>query len=77
VEDRAVPGHWEGDLLFGGTSSQIATLVERQTRYGIDLSGHSQAKLNAVARQLNERPRKTLDFHTPAEMFSQIVASTG
>ncbi|CAN7562352.1 IS30 family transposase [Variovorax sp. LjRoot178] len=159
VEDRAVPGHWEGDLLFGGTSSQIATLVERQTRYvmlvklggtdtetvvnaliknarklpqelyksltwdrgkemaahkrfslatdiqvyfcdphnpwqrgtnentngllrqyfpkGIDLSSHSQAKLNAVARQLNERPRKTLDFHTPAEMFSQIVASTG
>ncbi|MDM0072613.1 IS30 family transposase [Variovorax sp. J31P207] len=159
VEDRAVPGHWEGDLLFGGTSSQIATLVERQTRYvmlvklggtdtetvvnaliknarklpqelyksltwdrgkemaahkrftlatdiqvyfcdphnpwqrgtnentngllrqyfpkGIDLSNHSQAKLNAVARQLNERPRKTLDFHTPAEMFSQIVASTG
>jgi IS30 family transposase len=159
VEDRAVPGHWEGDLLFGGTSSRIATLVERQTRYvmlvklggtdtetvvnaliknarklpqelyksltwdrgtemaghkrftlatdikvyfcdphnpwqrgtnentngllrqyfpkGIDLSNYSQAKLNAVARQLNERPRKTLDFHTPAEMFSQIVASTG
>ena len=159
VEDRAVPGHWEGDLLFGSSNSQIATLVERQTRYvmlvkvtdkdtetvvnalvknarklpqelyksltwdrgkemaghkqftlatdikvyfcdpqnpwqrgtnentngllrqyfpkGIDLSSHSQAKLNAVARQLNERPRKTLDFQTPAEMFSEIVASTG
>jgi len=159
VEDRAVPGHWEGDLLLGGTSSRIATLVERQTRYvmlvklggtdtetvvnaliknsrklpqelyksltwdrgnemaghkrftlatdikvyfcdprtpwqrgtnentngllrqyfpkGIDLSNYSQAKLNAVARQLNERPRNTLDIHTPAEMFSQIVASTG
>jgi len=157
VEDRAVPGHWEGDLLFGSRNSQIATLVERQTRYlmlvkvagkdtetvsdaliknarklpdelyqsltwdrgkemadhkrftlatdikvyfcdpqnpwqrgsnentngllrqyfpkGTDLSGYSQAKLNAVARRLNERPRKTLDFETPAERFHQTVAS--
>ena len=159
AEDRAVPGHWEGDLVFGSRNSQIATLVERQTRYvmivkvgakdtqtvvnaliknarklpqelyksltwdrgkemadhkrftlapdiqvyfcdprspwqrgsnentngllrqylpkGIDISGYSQTKLNAVARQLNQRPRKTLGFHTPAEMFSQTVASTG
>lgn len=159
VEDRAVPGHWEGDLLFGDRNSQIATLVERQTRYvmlvkiagkdtetvvnaliknarklpqelyksltwdrgkemaghkrftlatdikvyfcdpqnpwqrgtnentngllrqylpkGIDISNYSQAKLNAVARKLNERPRKTLDFQTPAEVFSQSVASIG
>jgi IS30 family transposase len=158
VEDRAVPGHWEGDLLFGDRSSQIATLVERQTRYvmlvkvasndtatvvnaliknarklpqelyksltwdrghemaghkrftlatdiqvyfcdprspwqrgsnentngllrqylpkGIDISSYSQAKLNAVARQLNERPRKTLGYQTPAEMFSQSVVLT-
>jgi len=155
VEDRAVPGHWEGDLIFGTDNSQIATLVERYTRYvmlakvngkdtetvinalikharklplelyksltwdrgkemadhqrftlatnikvyfcdpqnpwqrgsnentngllrqyfpkGTDLSIHSQAKLNAVARQLNERPRKTLDFETPAERFNQCV----
>ena len=159
VEDRAVPGHWEGDLLFGSKNSQIATLVERRTRYamlvkvtgkdsetvinalikharklpeelyksltwdrgkemaehkrftlatdiqvyfcdpqnpwqrgtnentngllrqyfpkGTDLSDYSQAKLNAVARQLNERPRKTLNFETPAERFHQTVASIG
>ena len=159
VEDRAVPGHWEGDLLFGNHNSQIATLVERQTRYvmlakvdskdtetvinalikhahslpcelyqsltwdrgkemaehkrftlatdikvyfcdpqnpwqrgsnentngllrqyfpkGTDLSVHSQAHLDAVARQLNERPRKTLNFETPAERFAQCVASIG
>ena len=158
VDDRAVPGHWEGDLLFGSNNSQIATLVERQTRYvmlvklagkdtetvvnaliksagklpyelyksltwdrgkemaghkrftlatdiqvyfcdpqnpwqrgsnentngllrqylpkGIDISDISQAKLNAIARQLNERPRKTLGYQTPAEMFSQCVALT-
>ena len=159
VEDRAVPGHWEGDLLFGSKNSQIATLVERRTRYamlvkvtgkdsetvinalikharklpeelyksltwdrgkemaehkrftlatdiqvyfcdpqnpwqrgtnentngllrqylpkGTDLSGYSQAKLNAVARRLNERPRKTLNYETPAERFHQTVASIG
>ena len=158
VEDRAVPGHWEGDLLFGTHNSPIATLVERQTRYvmlakvngkdtetvinalikqahklpkelyksltwdrgsemadqqrftlatgiqvyfcdpqspwqrgsnentntllrqyfpnGTDLSGHTQAQLNAVARQLNERPRKTLDYETPAEGFATCDAST-
>lgn len=159
VEDRAVPGHWEGDLVFGSGKSQIATLVERQTRYvmlvkldgkdsqtvvnaliknarklpqelyksltwdrgtemhahkqftmatdiqvyfcaprspwqrgsnenmngllrqylpkGMDISGVSQPQLNAIARQLNERPRKTLGFRTPAELFSECVASTG
>lgn len=159
AEDRAIPGHWEGDLLFGNANRQIATLVERQTRFvmlvkiaskdseavvnalirhagklpqelyksltwdrgtemaghkrftvatdikvyfcdpqhpwqrgtnentngllrqylpkGTDLSTYSQAKLNAIARRLNERPRKTLNFDTPAERFHQAVASTG
>jgi len=159
VEDRAVPGHWEGDLLSGPKNSYIVTLVERHTRYvmlakvankdtqtvvsalikqaktlptelyksltwdrgkeltdhrrfslatdidvyfcdprspwqrgsnentngllrqyfpkGTDLSVYSQAHLNKVARQLNERPRKTLGFETPAERFNACVASTG
>jgi len=159
VEDRAVPGHWEGDLLSGSRNSYIATLVERHTRYvmlvkvankdtqtvvaalikqaktlpnelyksltwdrgkeltdhrrftlatninvyfcdpqspwqrgsnentnrllrqyfpkGTDLSVYSQTHLNKVARQLNERPRETLTFETPAERFNACVASTG
>ena len=158
VEDRAVPGHWEGDLLSGSKNSHIATLVERHTRYvmltkvanketqtvisalikqakklptelyksltwdrgkeladhrrftlatdidvyfcdpqspwqrgsnentngllrqyfpkGTNLSVYSQVELNKVARQLNERPRKTLEFETPAERFNACVAST-
>jgi len=118
IEDRAVPGHWEGDLVFGSGISQIATLAwDRGTEMhghkrftmatdiqvyfcdpqspwqrgsnentngllrqympkGIDLSGYSQPQLNAIARQLNQRPRKTLGFHTPTEMFSERVALT-
>jgi IS30 family transposase len=159
VEDRAVPGHWEGDLLSGSNHTHIATLVERQSRFtmlvkvqskdtrtvvralakqvqrlpaelrrsltwdrglemaahkefsiatdvhvyfcdpqspwqrgtnentnrllrqyfpkGTDLSVCSQADLNRTARQLNQRPRKTLSFRSPVEILNENVALTG
>ena len=159
ANDRAVPGHWEGDLIGGSDNTYIATLVERQTRYvmlvkikkkdaetvakalikhskklpielyksltwdrgtemakhqtftmatdiqvyfcdpqspwqrgsnentnrllrqylpkGSDLSQHTQVQLNSIARRLNERPRKTLNYETPAERFETCVALTG
>jgi IS30 family transposase len=159
VADRAVPGHWEGDLISGKANSHIATLVERHSRFvmlvkvpgkqtvpvvkalshkvrklpaelrrsltwdrgkemashkdftlatdmqvyfcdphspwqrgsnentngllrqyfpkGTDLSVHFQARLNAVAKELNQRPRETLGFRTPAEKLSETVALTG
>ncbi len=156
VSDRAVPGHWEGDLLMGTRDSAIATLVERQTRYcqlvalpegtnaepvcealkasvttlpaqlrqsltwdqgkemadhrrfsvetgvevyfcdprspwqrgsnentngllrqyfpkGKSLAAVTQADLDEVARKLNDRPRQTLGFRTPAEKLTELI----
>ena len=59
-----------------GSNENTNGLLRQYLPKGIDISIYSQAKLNTVARQLNERPRKTLGFQTPAEMFSQTVALT-
>jgi IS30 family transposase len=60
-----------------GSNENTNRLLRRYFPTGTDLSIHSQAKLNAVARQLIERPRKTLDCETPAERFAACVASIG
>ena len=60
-----------------GSNENTNGLLRQYMPKGMDISGFSQLQLNAIARQLNERPRKTLGFQTPAEMFSECVASTG
>ena len=59
-----------------GSNENTNRLLRQYLPRGTDVSAHSQAKLSAIARQLNERPRKTLQYQTPAEMFAQCVAST-
>jgi len=74
VLDRAVPGHWEGDLLMGGTSSQIATLVERQSRYVMLVKVDSKDTVTvtkALTRKIRELPaelRRSLTWDRGAEM---------
>ncbi len=74
VEDRAVPGHWEGDLIFGTRNSQIATLVERHTRYvmlaKVD-SKNTETVINALIKQAHKLPRelyKSLTWDRGSEM---------
>jgi IS30 family transposase len=74
VEDRAVPGHWEGDLLMGGNSSQIITLVERSSRYVMLVKTHSKDSatvtkaLAAKIRQLPAELRRSLTWDRGTEM---------
>jgi IS30 family transposase len=79
VEDRAVPGHWEGDLLFGSRSSQIATLVERQTRYVMLVkvaSNDTATVVNALiknARKLPQELYKSLTWDRGHEMAGAVA----
>ena len=74
VEDRAVPGHWEGDLLFGANNTHIATLVERHTRFVMLLKIPSKDTATVVAalgkqvRKLPEQLRRSLTWDRGKEM---------
>ena len=58
-----------------GSNENTNRLLRQYFPRGVDISTYSQAKLSAVARQLNERPRKILQYETPAERFAQCVAA--
>ena len=83
VEDRAVPGHWEGDLLFGTPTSCIATLVERATRYVMLVKVPSKdtktvtAALRRTIRRLPSELRKSLTWDRGSEMSAHKALSIG
>ena len=74
VEDRAVPGHWEGDLLSGSNNTHIATLVERQTRFTmlVKVAGRdTRSVVSAIGRQVRRLPaelRRSLTWDRGKEM---------
>ena len=71
VEDRAVPGHWEGDLLSGSKNSYIATLVERQTRY-VMLAKVANKDTQTVVSALIKQAKKL-----PSELYKSLTWDRG
>jgi IS30 family transposase len=67
VEDRAVPGHWEGDLIMGSNNSYIATLVERHTRY-VMLAKVKSKQTDAVITALIKQAKKL-----PNELYKSLT----
>ena len=71
VEDRAVPGHWEGDLIAGSKNSHIATLVERHSRY-VMLAKVSSKETETVVSALIEQARQL-----PTELYKSLTWDRG